>query len=126
MNMPLIELPKDLAHINWGTMMPVTLLIGGKITSLRARGTCSLAVNNFQLFKENSLDMDALRAQIRSYFSLRVADVLAEVSIGKTSLAGMIADKAGMENMLLSKANGDLASFGLVVQQLVIEAVESI
>jgi membrane protease subunit (stomatin/prohibitin family) len=121
-----VELPEDLSHLSWGTITPVTVMLGGEITSLRARGTCSLAISHFGLFNESSQDMETLRAMIRSYIPLRVAEVLADPGAVKNSLAEMIADTAGLESNLKSRLDADLDPFGLVVHKVVIEAVQRI
>ena len=121
-----IELPEDLAHLTWGTAMPVTILLGGEIISLRAHGTCSLAISHLQIFNECSQNMDKLRTQIRGYIPLRVAETLADPGPDKNTLDEMTADMAGLESSLKARLDLDMAPLGLEVRQVVIRAVQRI
>ena len=121
-----IELLKDLEHFNWGTMMPVMIMLGGNITSIRSRGYCCFMASNPQLFENQVEDTEGLRSRLRSLFPLKIGDILAEASIGKNNLDEIKKDWPDLENKLKSGVEEYLGGWGLSINQLAIEAIEQI
>ena len=116
----------DLESHNWGTMMPVMLMIGAEVVSLRARGNCAIKPADLALFEAQVGDVDDFRGRLRSVFVQKINDVLGEASQGKTSLDEMKKDWAALESNLKSRVGEALEPLGLAVQQLKIEAIEAV
>jgi len=70
--------------------------------------------------------VDELRGRVKTYLPMRLADVLAEASMSKSSLDELCADRAGLEAGLKRSLGPDFMPMGLVVRQVMIESLNSI
>jgi membrane protease subunit (stomatin/prohibitin family) len=118
------ELAQEFDRLPWGTLMPVQVRLGSEIVSIRARGTCSVAISDPQLFEERVSDVESLRTQVCNIITLRMAETLAETSAGKSTLTEIEATLGDIQVILQSKVEQAVGSLGLTVKQLSIQAIE--
>jgi membrane protease subunit (stomatin/prohibitin family) len=119
------ELLQEFEHLNWGTTMPVTLLVGGEILSIRGWGNCSLEAADLPLFEAEAGDVDGLRGRVKMTIPMRLTDVLAEASAGKSGLDELMAGCAALEALLKSRLEADFKAMGLAIRQIKIESMNS-
>lgn len=124
MNQTHRELPQEFDRLPWGTLMPVQVRLGSEIVSIRARGTCSVAISDPQLFEERVSDVDSLRAHVCNIITLRMAETLAEASAGKSTLTEIEAALGDIQVILQSKVEQAVGSLGLTIKQTSIQAIE--
>jgi len=125
MNQMQTELLREFEQLNWGTMMPITTMLGGEIVSLRARGTCSVTLNNAVIFENQVTDADELRYRVKNLIPLKLADILGEVSSNYANINDLAASKGELALTLKSKMDEDLAPLGLMIKQINMDAIES-
>jgi len=67
-------------NLRWGTVMPITVMIGSKLVQLRAWGSCSVAGTDPARLEEKVPDPDNLVAYVKSLLLQTFTDMLAERS----------------------------------------------
>ncbi len=114
---------QEFKDIKWGTAMPVMARMGSAIVSLRAFGVCSLAVSNSQVFGERFSNADDVAPQVKPIMLSKLADALAEASMGKADVAELVATSADIAATVKAQAEPDLGKLGLTLTQFRIDAI---
>jgi membrane protease subunit (stomatin/prohibitin family) len=120
------ELLHEFEHFKWGTTSPVTLMLYGDFMSLHAWGTCSVEPADLSLFDAETGDVDEMRARVKALIPLRLAEVLAEAAVGKSTLDELVAERSLMEKSLKRRINADFKSMGLVIALMSIDSINSL
>ena len=118
--------PQEFNDLLWGTLTPVMLRLGSEIVSVRARGSCSVAVSNPQLFRERMDDANAVPGQVRYILVSKLSDMLGETSHNKSDIAEIVACSEEIAAAVKSTAEQDLNALGLMIKQFSIHAIEKI
>ena len=112
--------------LRWGTMMPVPLMIGSRLVQVRARGLCSLTVQDTQRLQAQVPDPDNLTAHVRALLASAMTDVLGELSLEATDVAQLTAVTEQATRALQSKLEPKFSALGLQMKAVKIEAIESV
>jgi membrane protease subunit (stomatin/prohibitin family) len=115
---------QEFDNILWGTTTPVLLTLGSRIIQIRARGSCSVAVNNPQVFSQMLGDSTRMATQVKAILVNKVTDALFEVSRGKTDLIDIISSSDEMAEMVKAIAEPALNGVGLTLKKFEIQAIE--
>jgi hypothetical protein len=83
-----------------------------------------VAISDPQLFEERVSDVDSLRAQVCNIITLRMAEMLAETSAGKSTLTEIEAAMGDVQVILQSKVEQAVGSLGLTIKQMSIQVIE--
>ncbi len=112
--------------LRWGTMMPVPLMIGSRLVQVRARGICSLTVQDIQRLQAQVPDPDSLTAHVRALLASAMTDVLGELSREVADVAQLTAVTEKTTRTLQSKLEPKFSALGLQMKAVKIEAIESV
>jgi membrane protease subunit (stomatin/prohibitin family) len=116
--------PQQFDDILWGTTTPVILTLGMEITQIRARGSCSVAVNNPQVYAQMLGDGSRMAAQVKGIIVVKVTDALFEVSRGKSDLIDIISSSDDIAEMVKAISEPALNGYGLTLKKFDIQAIE--
>ena len=117
---------QEFDNILWGTTTPVLLTLGSRNAQIRVRGSCSVAVNNPQLFAQMLGDSSRMATQVKAIIVNKVTDALFEVSLGKTELIDIISSSDEMADMVKAIAEPAMNGVGLTLKQFEIQAIERV
>jgi len=117
---------QEFENIFWGTTTPVLLTLGYVIVQIRARGSCSVAINNPQIYTQMLGDSSRMATQVKAIIVNKVTDSLFEVSRGKTDLIDIISSSDEMAEMVKAIAEPALNGVGLTLKQFEIQAIERV
>ena len=117
---------QEFENIFWGTTTPVLLTLGNVIVQIRARGSCSVAINNPQIYTQMLGDSSRMATQVKAIIVNKVTDSLFEVSRGKTDLIDIISSSDEMAEMVKAIAEPALNGVGLTLKQFEIQAIERV
>jgi membrane protease subunit (stomatin/prohibitin family) len=122
--MSTLSVGQTISGIRWGTMMPVTLLIESNICELRARGTCSIQITDPALLAQKEPDADEEGSFLRSYLMMAINDAMGELSTQGLPLADFTGISSKVLSAVRSAFENQLASMGIKLTDLKIEAIE--
>jgi len=109
----------------WGTPAPIMTMVNSQLVQLRARGSCSLIVNDASLLQEKMPDSNSLTPQVRSALANAVTDVIAQFSRQASSVTQLISMKDEITKALQTKIEPVFNEMGLSIMKLEIQAIES-
>jgi membrane protease subunit (stomatin/prohibitin family) len=117
---------QEFDNIFWGTTTPILLTLGSAIAQIRARGNCSVTVNNPQIYAQMLGDSSRMATQVKAIIVNKVTDALFEVSRGKTDLIDIISSSDDMAEMVKAIAEPALNGIGLTLKNFEIQAIERV
>ena len=120
------QLAQEWNDLRWGTVMPVTVMIGSKFVEVRARGICSIAVTDPAQLEEQVPDHDNLTVYVKSLLAQTITDILGERSGEVSDVAQLTAITAQTIQMLQTKLESKFNAIGLRLKNVSIEAIESL
>ena len=126
MNPEQTELLKELELLNWGTTMPLMLMVGGEIRSVRGWGKAAIAVLDPARFESAAEEPDDLRSQVKGFIAMRLGEALAEAGAGPASLEDILAARAALEETLRNRLEPDFTPLGLAASRVTIEALNQV
>jgi membrane protease subunit (stomatin/prohibitin family) len=115
---------QEFDNILWVTSTPILLTLGSNITQVKARGSCSVAVNNPHLYEQMLGDSSRMATQVKGIIVNKVTDALFEVSRGKTDLIDIISSSDEIADMVKAIAAPALNSVGLALKRFEIQSIE--
>jgi membrane protease subunit (stomatin/prohibitin family) len=116
----------EFADIRWGTMMPVTVMVESKICQFRARGTCSVRVEDPALANGKVDEPDAEGGFLRPYLMIAVTDAIGELSTQGPPISDFTSVSAKVAFTIQERMATLLASMGMTLTAVRVEAVEDI
>jgi membrane protease subunit (stomatin/prohibitin family) len=119
-------LGQEYNDLHWGTRMPVALMIGSDYFEVRARGDCSLAVQDIQKLQAQIPDPEDLTAYLGSLLSSSITDVIGALSTQVSNIAQLTVVTEQTLSSLQSNLEPKCSELGLKIKSLKIEAIESI
>jgi len=120
------QLAQEWNDLRWGTVMPVTVMIGSDLVQVRARGSCSLAVTDPSRLEEKVPDPDNLTAYVKSLLAQTITDVIGEHSGEVSDVAQLTAITAQTIQTLQTKLEPKFNAVGLQLKNVSIETIESL
>jgi membrane protease subunit (stomatin/prohibitin family) len=115
---------QEFDNILWVTSTPILLTLGSSITQVKARGSCSVSVNNSQLYEQMLGDSSRMATQVKGIIVNKVTDALFEVSRGKTDLIDIISSSDEIADMVKAIAEPALNGVGLALKNFEIQSIE--
>jgi hypothetical protein len=119
-----VNKPPEIWDIPWSSGMPVIVRLGGEIVPLRIRGSCSIQICDAGLFKDKIGDTADLAPQTRLVLARKASDLLGEVSRSKSSFEELLSLLRTLEVQLKARSEPEFGGVGLVIQRVVIQAIE--
>ena len=113
-------------NLRWGTIMPVTVMIGSIFVEVRARGICSFAVADPVSLEEQVPDPDNLTTYVKSLLAQSIADLLGERSGEVSDIVQLTAITAQTIQTLQTKLDSKFSAIGLRLKSISIETIESL
>jgi membrane protease subunit (stomatin/prohibitin family) len=110
--------------LRWGTGMPVTVLVGGQVSEVRARGTYAMVVSDPAKLAEQVPNPDDLPAQVRMLAVLAVNETLGERSGQGLDAAHFTAITPELNQVFQARLAPRLSEVGLQLTQANVEAIE--
>jgi membrane protease subunit (stomatin/prohibitin family) len=120
------QLAKEWNDLRWGTVMPVTVMIGSKLVQVRARGICSVAVTDPARLEEKVPDPDNLTAYVKSLLAQTITDMIGERSGEVSEVAQLIAITSQTVQAFQTNLESKFNPIGLQLKNVTIEAIESV
>jgi membrane protease subunit (stomatin/prohibitin family) len=118
------QIAQEYSNLRWGTMLPVAVMLGGKVVEVRARGSFSVTVGDPDRLAQEISDPQALAGCLRPYMTN-----IASLWIGER--AGQVASPAELSAItpqlvqgFRSEVEDMLTGMGLRLTDLSIEAIE--
>jgi membrane protease subunit (stomatin/prohibitin family) len=118
------QLAQEWNDIRWGTVMPVTVMIGSDLVQVRARGSCSLAVTDPSRLEAHVPDPDNLTAYVRSLLVQTITDMIGERSGEVSDVMQLTAITAQTIQTLQTKLELKTNLVGLHLKNVSIETIE--
>jgi membrane protease subunit (stomatin/prohibitin family) len=112
--------------LRWGTVMPVTVMIGSNLVQVRARGNCSFAVTDPARLEEQVPNPDNLTAYVKSLLAQTITDMIGERSGEVSDVAQLTAITAQTIQTLQTKLESKFNAIGLQLKNVSIETIESL
>lgn len=113
-------------NLRWGTMMPISLMIGSNFVQLRARGSYSFIIQDAERLKKQVSDPDALLSYTRSQVTIAITNVVGELSQQVSSVAQLTKVTDQTLSLLKSQLETKFAELGLQLKSITIEAIENL
>jgi membrane protease subunit (stomatin/prohibitin family) len=120
------QLAQEWNDLRWGTVMPVTVMIGSKLVQVRARGICSVAVTDPVRLEEKVPDPDNLTAYVKSLLAQTITDMIGERSGEVSDVAQLTAITAQTVQTLQTNLESKFNPIGLKLKNVNIEAIETL
>jgi membrane protease subunit (stomatin/prohibitin family) len=120
------QLAQEWNDLRWGTVMPVTVMIGSKLVQVRARGICSVAVTDPARLEEKVPDPENLTAYVKSLLAQTITDMIGERSGEVSDVAQLTAITAQTIQTFQTNLESKFNPIGLQPKNVTIEAIESV
>ncbi len=117
---------QTLNDIRWWTGMPLTLKVGGQIVQVRARGTVALTVTAADKLSAQIPNPDDLSSTLTPHLNLAAIDAVGELSHSAANLAQLTTLTPASRDIFKANMASKLAEFGVQVDHVTIEAIESV
>ena len=112
--------------LRWGTMMPVTVMVGSAIVQVRARGNYSVKVADSTLLAQAVPDPEELMGHLRSLVISVVTDLIGLRSTQVSDVAQLTAISAETVQSFQTSLKSRFEGVGLQLTKLSIDAIESV
>jgi membrane protease subunit (stomatin/prohibitin family) len=119
-----MNVTQEINDIFWGTMMPITVLLGEEVTQIRARGSYSVRIIDQACFTQQVGAPADLSAQVRPVVGLRVTEVVGGASQGATDIGQLAAQAEALASAVQSQLEPDFNALGLTITRFGIQAIE--
>jgi membrane protease subunit (stomatin/prohibitin family) len=123
-NMNTYQLAQEWNDIRWGTVMPVTVMIGSDLVQVRARGSCSLAVTDPSRLESQVPDPDNLISYVKSLLVQTITDMIGERSGEVSDVTQLTTITAQTIQALQTKLELKTNLVGLQLKNVNIETIE--
>lgn len=117
---------QTLNDIRWWTGMPVALRVGGNIVQVRARGSVILTVTDAARLSAQVTNPDDLNSILTPQINAAAIDALGELSQAAANLAQLTTITSANSKVFTTNIDNKLATWGVQVNRLTIEAIESV
>lgn len=112
--------------LRWGTMMPVTVMVGSAIVQVRARGNYSVKVADSTLLAQAVPDPEELMGYLRSLVISVVTDMIGLRSTQVSDVAQLTAISAETVQSFQASLKARFEGVGLQLTKVSIDAIESV
>ncbi|MFN8597941.1 MAG: SPFH domain-containing protein [Anaerolineae bacterium] len=117
---------QTLNDIRWWTGMPVALRVGGNIVQVRARGSVILTVTDAARLSAQVANPDDLNSILTPQINAAAIDALGELSQAAANLTQLTTITSANSKVFTTNIDNKLATWGVQVNRLTIEAIESV
>lgn len=117
---------QTLNDIRWWTGMPVALRVGGNIVQVRARGSVILTVTDAARLSAQVANLDDLNSILTPQINAAAIDALGELSQAAANLTQLTTITSANSKVFTTNIDNKLATWGVQVNRLTIEAIESV
>ena len=124
--MNLYQSGQEINEIHWGTAMPIALKVGSQFVQLRARGTCSLVVQDIQQLQQQVPDPDNLTAHVRALLASVMEETIGELGLQSANVAQLTFVTTQTVQAVQAKLEPKFEQLGLQLKAISIEAIESV
>jgi membrane protease subunit (stomatin/prohibitin family) len=120
------QLTQEWNDLQWGTVMPVTVMVGSDIVQLRARGSCSLAVSDPLKLEQKVPDPENLVAIVKSLLAQAITDVLGQRSSEISNVGQLATITAETIQALKAQLEPKFNPIGLQLKNVDIQVIEKL
>jgi membrane protease subunit (stomatin/prohibitin family) len=120
------QINQEFSDLRWGTMMPVTVMVGSDIVEVRARGTLAVIVVDPGPLAAALPDPDDLPGYLRSQVLPAITDLIGERSTQAANKAQLTAVTPETHQTLQAQLEPRFAALGLRLKSVTVEAIETV
>jgi membrane protease subunit (stomatin/prohibitin family) len=120
------QLAQEWNDLQWGTVMPVTVMIGSELVQMRARGICSVAVSDPLQLEQKIPDPDNLVAFVKSLLAQVITDMLGKLSSDASNVGQLITITAETIQVLRVQLEPKFTAIGLRLKDVSIQVIEKL
>ncbi len=112
--------------LRWGTGMPIALLVGSQFVQVRARGTCSLVLQDIHQLQQQVPDPDDLTARVRTLLASHMEETIGELNLQVANVMQLTTITEQTLQTFRAKLEPKFKELGLQLKSISIEAIESV
>ncbi len=113
-------------NLRWGTMMPIALSVGSQFVQVRARGTCSVMVQDVERFQQQVSNPAEAAVYVQSLMAVALSDMFGERSAAVSDIKELTTINEATVQALRSRFEPKCNEVGLQLKALSIDAIETI
>lgn len=117
---------QEFANIHWGTMMPIAAMVNSTFVQLRARGSFSAIVVDPAQLADKESDPENIESYLRSLVVNTITEIIGGLSSSATDITQITTVTDSTMETLQSLLESKFSAIGLKLQNVSIEAIESL